>query len=610
MINRYLISVLFLCSFAIFAQETHVTELNQVLLNYTKLKDSAYSLNQTVLNDSVLRRNQASLTNLLNYNTTIYLKENGAGMVSSPSFRGTTAQQTAVLWNGININSQTTGQTDFNTINTRGFDQVVVKSGGGSAIDGGGAIGGSIYLENIIKYNTGFQNDVFLKYGSFNSYGINYKTSYSSKTQSVAIGLSRLGSDNDYSYAGTDRKNKNGQFKNANVTAALGFKLGEKNDIHVYSNIYDGKRNFSLPTPNALETKYYDFNTRSMLEWLLKSRKLTSNTKVAFLTENYKYYPNINRDYFTQGYVESLVLKYNLEYYLGGVLLNGGLNYNRNNGQGSSIQHEVRHLGSAVLGLKHNLTKRFFYELSIRQELNENYENPFTYAAGLKVGLTKFYDIKFNTSKNYRIPTYNDMYWEGLGNPDLKPELSYQGEVSHVFYVPNVSFTLTGYYNAVENLLRWVPDNTGVWRPENTENVNIYGLEAFLTAKKKIGAHTFDVSATYAYTVSKNEETNNQLIYVPYHKLTTAVSYSFKKFSGYYQYINNGEVYTTTDSAIEHIVNSYMVANLGVEYNFGKRSNKYTLGAQVLNIWNEAYESVMNRPMPSRNFNVYINLNI
>lgn len=103
-------------------------------------------------------------------------------MVSSPSFRGTTASQTAVLWNGININSQTTGQTDFNTINTRGFDQIVVKPGGSGVEDGSNAIGGSIYLENILEYHKGFRNSVFLNYGSFNTYGVNYKTAYSEKT--------------------------------------------------------------------------------------------------------------------------------------------------------------------------------------------------------------------------------------------------------------------------------------------------------------------------------------------------------------------------------------------------------------------------------------------
>ncbi|EGV44053.1 TonB-dependent receptor [Bizionia argentinensis JUB59] len=608
--NRYFTLLMCFSFGANFAQDAPVTELNEVSLKYIKLKDSVYTTTQTILSDSILKRNPTSLTSLLNYNTTIYLKENGLGMVSSPSFRGTTAQQTAVLWNGININSQTTGQTDFNTVNTRGYDQVIVKSGGGGVVDGSNAIGGSIYLENKIDYNTGFENDLFLNYGSYNTYGIDYKTSYSTKNTSFSLGISNQGSENNYEYQGTERINKNGQFKNTNISTTFGFKLNKKNAINLYSNIYDGKRNFSLPTPNALESKYDDFNTRSMVEWVSKFKGIISNTKVAYITENYKYYPNIARDYYSYGDVGSLFLKYNLDYELGRMLISGGFNYNQNNGEGSDIKHEKRHLGSAVLGLKHKVNKRFLYEISLRQELNSVYESPFLYSAGVQAEITRFYSLKLNTSKNFRIPTYNDMYWEGLGNPDLKPELSYQGEMSHILHIPNATLTLNGYYNKVQNLLLWTPDVNGVWRPKNAENVKIYGVEALLTAKKSIASHTVDVSATYAYTVSTNEKTDNQLIYVPYHKLTTAVGYNYKKLSAYYQYIRNGEVYTTTDNASEHILNSYMVANFGVEYNLGRKNNTYILGAKVLNLWNESYESVLNRPMPGRNFNVYLNFNI
>ncbi|QXP59537.1 TonB-dependent receptor plug domain-containing protein [Olleya sp. HaHaR_3_96] len=608
--NRFVSIFVVLCSCAVFAQDGPITKLDEVSLKYIKLKDSVYTTTQTVLNDSVLKRNQSSLTSLLNFNSTIYLKENGLGMVSSPSFRGTTAQQTAVLWNGININSQTTGQTDFNSINTRGFDQVVVKSGGGSVVDGSNAIGGSIYLGNNLSYNEGFKNDVFLKYGSFNTYGLDYKTTYSTKKESFSLGLSRTGSDNDYEYPGTDRINVNGQFNNTNISSTFGFKLDDKNTINVYSNIYDGKRHFSLPTPNALKTKYYDFNTRNMLEWELKSNNIVSNTKVAYLTENYEFYPNIDRDYNTYGKVGSVFVKYNLDYTLGRILLSGGLNYNQNNGEGSDIQHKIRHLGSVVLGVKQKVNKRFLYEVSLRQEVNNIYESPFLYSAGVQAEITSFYSLKLNTSKNFRIPTYNDLYWEGLGNPDLKPELSYQGEISNVLHLPNASLTLTGYFNTVENLLLWTPDINGIWRPGNAENVNIYGFEALFNANKKIGLHKVDISATYAYTVSKNEETDKQLIYVPYHKLTTSIGYNYKKLSAYYQFINNGEVFTTTDNAPEHIVNSYMLANLGLEYNLGKGTNKYTIGVQVLNLWNETYESVLNRPAPGRNYSVYLNLNI
>ena len=590
-------------------QEKKITVLGDVYLINNRIKDSVYTKNVSILSDSILQQNQASLTSLLNYNSVVYFKENGLGMVSSPSFRGTTASQTAVLWNGININSQTTGQTDFNTINIRGFDQVEINPGGSSAVDGNSAIGGSINLVNTLHYDQGLKNQLYTNYGEYNTYGIDYKTAFSSKNFSVSLGLSKNASDNDYKYPNTNRKNINGQYQNTNISLGIATKLDARNSLKILANVYDGRRNFSVPTPNAMKTKYTDFNTRAMVEWDNRSGKWNSNLKFVTLTEEYQYFANIANDFYTGGNVESLIMKYALDYnFSRDMLLSGGLQYTQNKGRGSDIESENRQLASAVIGWKHSLSNRFLYELSLRQETNKDYDNPLLYSAGIRAKFTDYYQLGVNTSRNYRIPTFNDLYWEGLGNRDLKPEESYQGELSNHFSVKNASLVVTGYYNSIKNLLSWIPDSKGIFRPQNTNEVEIYGVEAIFTGRHSIGAHKLNLSATYAYTVSENKETGRQLIYVPFHKFTASLGYSYKRFSTYYQYLNTDEVFTTTDHAPEHILNAYMVSNLGAEYAFGTNKN-IKLGVQALNLWNAGYSSVTNRPMPGRNFNAYMNLN-
>ena len=95
-------------------------------------------------------------------------------MVSSPSFRGTTAQQTAVLWNGVNINSQLTGQTDFNTILSSNFNSISLKYGGGSVLYGTSAIGGSVHLNSGFSNEPGKHHFFQSGYGSFNTYEVSY----------------------------------------------------------------------------------------------------------------------------------------------------------------------------------------------------------------------------------------------------------------------------------------------------------------------------------------------------------------------------------------------------------------------------------------------------
>lgn len=606
-----------MCQF-ISAQQDSITKLKEVIVSDSNLKRFSTSQSIQVINDSIINTNQPSLTSLLNFNTVIYFKENGLGMTSGPSFRGTTSAQTAVIWNGININSQFLGQSDFNTIGTRDFNSIAVKAGGGSILYGSGAIGGSIHLNNDLSFKKGFTNHLFFSAGSFNTYSANYKTAISSDKYSLQVSISRNSSDNDFKYPGNqDERNINGQYYNTSMNTAFGYKIDSKNTIKLYSQFYDSERHFSLTTPTATKTKYDDFNTRNLLEWESRLNRFTSKLRVAHIGESYKYFPSITSDYFTFGKVETSIIKYDLAFDVNDkIKLNTIVDYSRNKGHGSSIDDVKREVSSGSLLLSHLVTEKWDYSVSIRQEITDNYGNPFLFSFGTRYLLTDFYRIKLNASKNYRMPTYNDLFWEGSGNPNLRPETSYQTEIGNEFFFKNFSVSLTGYYNDIQDLLRWVPTDSGsdMWSPENTDKVKTYGAEVLLEWKTKIGNHNFTVNGTYAYTVSKSKQliggelVYKQLIYVPYHKLTASASYNWKKLSSYIQYLYNGEVYSTPFNSKAGIVKAYNVANLGADYDFG-RKNSFKLGVQVLNLLNEDYQPVISRQMPGRNYTLYINLN-
>ncbi len=140
------------------AQNDSINWLDEVRLSDVKLKQNSEGQFVKELDDSLIQQNEPLLTSLLKFNSPFFFRENGYGMVSSASIRGTGAAQTAVVWNGININSQFTGQTDFNTINTQVFDNISLRPGGGSVVYGSGAIGGSIHLNNDFSFNSSSQN--------------------------------------------------------------------------------------------------------------------------------------------------------------------------------------------------------------------------------------------------------------------------------------------------------------------------------------------------------------------------------------------------------------------------------------------------------------------
>jgi len=602
----YLVVICLVCQFAL-AQKDSVNYLDVVKISDTQLKNFSNSQSVLKLNDSVIRKNQSSLTSLLNYNSVIYFKENGLGMVSSPSFRGTTAQQTAVVWNGININSQLTGQTDFNTVGTKDFNSIAVRAGGGSVIYGSGAIGGTIHLNNELNFNQKLSNEIRVNYGSFNTFAGNYKLSVANEKVSFQASISRNSSDNDYDYVDSKSKNLNGQYHNTSFNTAFAYKIDTNNYLKLYSQFFDSERHFSLIFPSETKTKYQDVNTRNLIEWDHFSGRFTSKVKAAALSEKYKYFGDVSSDFYTYGEVQTFIGKYDLVYDAGnGIKINTVLDYTQNKGNGSDISNEKRQIGSGSLLFSHQVTSKLQYEASLKQEATNNYNSPLLYSIGVNYEIADFYRLKLNGSKNFRVPTFNDLYWQPGGNQDLKPESSYQAELGNDFHFKDFTLSLTGYYISIKDMLRWVPKGSE-WSPVNTNKVRTYGGEVLASYTKKLGQHQLALNGTYAYTISEDMEMKKQLIYVPYHKSTAALAYNFKKFSAAYQFLFNGEVFTRSDNNSKYNIDSYMVSNVSVDYDFGK-NNTYMLGFQVLNLWNEKYESVESRYLPGRNFNIYLNL--
>ena len=602
----FLFWMLLLCQI-IFAQQDTIVNLKEVIISDTQLNNFSGTQSVLVLTDSVIKKNQPSLTTLLNYNSLIYFKENGLGMVSSPSFRGTTAQQTAVIWNGININSQLNGQTDFNTITTRDFDNITVRAGGGSSIYGSSALGGTVHLNSELQFVNRFQNELQLNYGSFETFGAHYKTMISNGIWSTQISVTHNSSKNDYNYLNTQKRNENGQFENTSLNASLGYRFSKNHYLKYYSQIFDSDRHFSGTLGAVSKSKYRDYNYRNLVEWDWLLGKITSKLKVAFLGEKYAYFENARTDNFETSKTETALAKQDLVYQITpSILINTILEYTQTKGIGSQIGTNTRQIGAATVLFKQEVFRSFSYEFSGRKEVTSSYDSPFLFSFGTKNQFGKQYTVVTNFSRNFRMPTFNDLYWDGLGNPNLKPESSYQGELGQHLKFKNSSISGTVYYQKIDDLIQWKPNASGNWSPSNIAKATSYGAEVVLNWNKKIRDHALDFNANYGYTVSKDALSDKQLVYVPLHKFNSSLAYTYQRITLNYQYLFTGFVFTSSDNS--RVLEEYQVSNLGINYDFGNTTT-YKLGFQVGNLWNKNYQTVSQRPMPGRNFNLYLIFN-
>ena len=600
--------VVLLCQIS-YAQQIPI-DLHEVIVPDRQLVKHSTSKSILHLNDSIIGSNGTSLSTLLNYNFPIYFKESGNGMVSSPSFRGTTAQQTAVIWNGININSQFNGQTDFNAVSTAGYSDISVRAGGGSAIYGSSAIGGTIHLNNNINFGSKLQHQIRLEYGSFNTALMQYHIAASTDKVSVNAGFSRNSSDNDFDYVDGTGRNDNGQYYNNNFSAAVGYRFRNSSMLRYYSNFYEGNRHFSLLSPTDNRTRYEDFNVRNLLEYVTSKGNFSSNAKLAYIIEDYKYFEDIDNEVHDGGVAESVVAKYDASYAFGkNKTLNGIIEYAATTGRGTDIISSKREVAAIVMLWKHRTSQKFLYEISTRLEETNSYKSPLLFAMGMKYDRSTHYSFRANASHNFRIPTFNDLYWSEGGNTELLPERSYQAEIGNDIVFKNIKVTANIYYISIRDMIQWLPGTTTVWLPRNVQKVNSYGGEILLKADKKFNSHLFSLNATYAYTVSENEQTRKQLIYVPFHKVTASMSYSRNNVSVILQNLYSGDVFTRSDNNPRYNVNAFFVSNLCADYTYGDKT-PLKIGVKVLNLFNEEYQLMIRREAPGRSFNIYLNLNI
>jgi vitamin B12 transporter len=590
-----------------FGQNDSVHKLEEIVLkgSFSPILNSGYHVE--VINDSILENVNQSLGNLLQNQVNLYFKQNGNGMVSSIALRGSNASQTGVYWNGIAINSSLNGQTDFNTLTANSFDEVEIRKGGGSVLLGSGAIGGAINLKDKITFQEKTDVGINIGFGSYDTYSGQAKAMMSNEKLFTKIAVGGATSANDYPYLDSNLKNENGAFKNFNTNAVFGYNFNDKNQIHAHAIVYDNERNNSRTLTTESNAKLLNTDGRFLVDWKNFGNRYSSSLKLAYLKEDFTYFFDESTTNSSEGNSKNFIVKEDFTYFLyQDIFLSTGIEFKNQNGAGTNIENVEQNDLSAYVLMHHEPLRNLSYNASIRTGASSAYQIPFIYALDVKFDLNKSLVLKVNYATNYRLPTFNDLYWEPGGNPDLEAERSNSMEFGFALLDKNFKINLTSFYINNKNLIQWQPINASVWQPVNIQDVNNYGFEFSGFAEKKLNHHIFQFIAQYDYTISDDIDLNKQLIYVPNHKANGIVNYLFKNWNFNYNLQYTGEVFITTSNS--QTIDAYWLSNLAISKRIFK--NKIKIAFLVNNFFNENYESVAYRPMPNRNFLINLNLKL
>lgn len=566
-------------------------------------------------------RNSNNPTETLRFNSPIALRDFGNGGVSTARFRGTSPTNTSVLWNGIPINSSGNGLTDFNAIALNTSDEVKIVSGGASVLYGTGAIGGVVLLKDELKFTNHQDYQLFSRYGSFNTSSNFVKANLGADKWALKIGAGYNSSDNDYVYIdsrfvdedGNELFNENGDYKNYNFDVSLGYKFSNANKIYFYSQVYESDRSFSagIPNPSSGRERNQDFSQRNLLKWDTNFGKFNQTLKLAYLTQNYKYFNNRFINDFSFSESQNVIADYYLKYQLSNkIQLSYLLNANFSSIETNQITKKNRRAIAMVGLLNYKPFKKTAILLSARNEKNTDFKVPVALNFGVEHQILSHLKLKGNYSKNFRTPTFNEQFWPIVGNPNLLPEVSNQFEIGTHVQWKNLEVQASYFNIQIEDKIIWLPSSgSNLWKPSNVSNTSNVGFEVSASyALTLFKQHVVKANTNFTYTQATNEKTNNRLPFTPVGFWNFNIDYTFKRFNVFIQGLQQSRSFTTEDTINFLSIDPAEVYNTGVSITvLKKQKQQLVLGGQINNVTNSLYYFTNLRPNPGRNYSIHIN---
>lgn len=570
----------------------------------------------------------SNLGDALQQNSNAYIKSYGVGNISTISLRGGGASHTATLWNGFNIQNSLNGLSDFSLIPTGILSSVNIQSGGSGALFGSGAIGGTIHLIDEASFKKEFYSKINYIQSSYNTSQLFGKINISSNRSHFSVSLYTNGGINNYPFVNHNLIEKpihfqqHSAFFQKGISSSFHFKLSQNMQLSFWLWAQKNDRQIAptLSSGRSVATQFDQF-VRPALHLSIRKGSKQLNTRIALFNDHLNYLDYL-KNIDSKFQVTNLIMEVdgakkinkNLE-------LNVGINHTYITGKSENyttdkkIQSRFALFSAVKLKL---LDNRLLINFSLRKEVADKIVLPSTPGLSFEYYLSQKWNISGNVSKNYRIPSFNDLYWKHGGNPSLRPENGWSQEIGLSFKSKSGliqhEHKVSVFNRIVNDWLIWLPDD-GIWTPNNLQKVWSRGLEYDIQLKWKIGIMQWKHKLMYAYTLSTNEKgkivddqsLGKQLIYVPLHKTNAINTIHVKSFILRHNFTYVGWRYISSDNI--SFLDPYSLHDLSLIYKSKSLRNFQTdLFLSVNNLLNVSYLAIADVPMPLRNYQLGVSI--
>ncbi|RYE23349.1 MAG: TonB-dependent receptor [Sphingobacteriales bacterium] len=583
---------------------------------------NTYSPGQKVVSiDSItLQQYQfQNMANLLSQQVPVFVKSYGFNSLATLNFRGASAAQSQVYWNGIPLQNSGSGIADVSLLPVSLLNKVNVVYGSSSALLGSGNVGGALMVETDhpgYDSSGSFQHAVSGVVGSFNQYQLGIKSGL--KTKRFSIGIKAFGqtANNDFNYYNGSNKvsTYNSKLQSGVVMVNSGYRIDKRNELLVTGWYQQYYREIPKALFEDVSTKNQrDESLRLLAEWKRTGNKANTYAKVAYFRDNMLY----NDD----------TIKQHARYSTNQLFAEAGVNYRLNSHhqllafvpiQTSWIHRELmndtkeQHKAAVALAYASNyFRERLNISATVRGEVVNEWS---ALLPGINASyqLTDWLKLRANVQRSFRAPTLNELYYVPGGNESLQAEEGWNEDAGYTLKLGaskrlTLIHDLSVFNRVIDNWVVWF--GGAIWTPHNIASVHSRGIETENKLNYKInknwsayiGANTsYILATTLSSYVANDGSIGKQIPYTPRYNYQANIGFSYKTLFFNYNHTYTGYRFVTVDES-QYLL-PYNSGNIQLLYSLPVERLPLQVTAQVNNVWNQQYAVVNARPMPGANW--------
>jgi len=564
-----------------------------------------------------------SMAGLLAQQTPVFVKSYGFNGLATLNFRGSSAAQSAVIWNGIPIQNAALGIADVSTLPVFFMNKVNIVYGGSSAMWGSGNVGGALVMENEVPVFDSSRRAISsgAGAGSFSQSMGSFRGSISGRRWYCSASIFAQMAQNDFSYindAGVSAHMPNSRLESVAALLHAAYKIDAQNTISLTAWYQQYNRQIppELQEPYSVKQQQ-DGSLRLLADWqrTLATGKLYAKASLVRDEQRYDdsaillHMHNAVYQYYQEcGWKKRWGASDQLLVFVPVQL--SWLQPSR------AMPHAEQRKVALAAAYSKNLWNRLEVTLNARGEsitppggntLSIGYLLP---GAGVAYRLADWLTLRANAQKTYRAPTLNELYYFPGGNSSLKPEQGWSEDAGYTLKSGHGRFTfyhdLSVFTRDIHDWIIWI--GGAIWTPHNIAEVHSRGVETenYITfkagpVKLHLGLNTAYVLATTASSYIYNDgSVGKQIPYTPRYNGQLNAGLTWGRFSVNYNHTYTGYRFTTSDES--YYMQPYQTGNIQLSYSHVLRKDLWHLIMQCNNIWNERYQVVAFRPMPGINW--------